>query len=69
MYDLPWDACIRRLSQHLVSLTVPSAFSPHLVFSELWVCARRSSKFTTRGERELYFFLLQLGKKVQEGLD
>lgn len=27
------------------------------------------SKFTTRGERELNFFLLQLGKKVQEGLD
>ena len=68
MYDLPWDACIGRLSQHLVSVTVPSAFS-HLVFSGLWVCARRSSKFTTRGERELYFFLLQLGKKVQEGLD
>ena len=28
-----------------------------------------SSKFTARGERELYFFLLQLGKKLQEGLD
>ena len=67
MYDLHWDACIGKLSW-LLSLCrlhfLPIWFS--LVYGYV---PAGGSKFTTRGERELYFFLLQLGKKVQEGLD